>query len=84
MSHSNFLLNRMDASILARIGPDLSVVHLNQGDVLAETHGRVEKVYFPHTGIISMRRIETIGGGAIETGMIGNDGAFRFFEPSAR
>jgi CRP-like cAMP-binding protein len=42
---------------------------------LAETHQRVEKVYFPHTGIISCV-VELVGGGAIETGMIGNDGAF--------
>jgi hypothetical protein len=32
-------------------------------------------VYFPHSGIISCV-VETIGGGAIETGMIGRDGAF--------
>jgi CRP-like cAMP-binding protein len=32
-------------------------------------------VYFPHSGIISCV-VELIGGGAIETGMIGNDGAF--------
>jgi CRP-like cAMP-binding protein len=71
----NFILNRIDAAILARITPDLSITHIPQGEVLAETHGRVQKVYFPHTGIISCV-VETIGGGAIETGMIGNDGAF--------
>jgi CRP-like cAMP-binding protein len=76
MPHSkNFLLNRMDAATLDRISPDLSVIHIPQGEVLAETHGRVQKVYFPHTGIISCV-VETIGGGAIETGMIGNDGVF--------
>jgi hypothetical protein len=76
MPHSkNFLLNRMDAGTLDRISPDLSAIHIAQGEVLAETHGRVQKVYFPHTGIISCV-VETIGGGAIETGMIGNDGVF--------
>jgi CRP-like cAMP-binding protein len=34
-----------------------------------------EKVYFPRSGIISCV-VETIGGGAIETGMIGRDGVF--------
>ena len=43
--------------------------------MLAETHQRVEKVYFPHSGIISCV-VELVGGGAIETGMIGKDGAF--------
>jgi CRP-like cAMP-binding protein len=76
MPHSkNFLLNRLDADILGRLLPNLSVVQLASGDVLAGTHERVEKVYFPHTGVISCV-VETIGGGAIETGMIGNDGAF--------
>jgi CRP-like cAMP-binding protein len=76
MPHSqNFLLNRLDAITLDRIAPNLSVMQLSQGEVLAETHARVEKVYFPHTGIISCV-VETIGGGAIETGMIGKDGAF--------
>ena len=76
MPHSkNFLLNRLAADLLGRIAPHLSVVQLAHGEVLAETHQRVHKVYFPHSGIISCVD-ELIGGGAIETGMIGNDGAF--------
>jgi CRP-like cAMP-binding protein len=43
--------------------------------VLAETHQRIQKVYFPHTGIISCV-VELVGGGAIETGKIGKDGEF--------
>ena len=76
MPHSkNFLLNRLDADVLDRLSPHLSFIQLPHGEILAETHERVEKVYFPHSGIISCV-VETIGGGAIETGMIGNDGAF--------
>src|SRR5438270_10380136 len=76
MSHrQNFLLGRLDAELFGQIAPNLSTIHLPQGEVLAETHQRVEKVYFPHSGIISCV-VETIGGGAIETGMIGNDGAW--------
>src|SRR3954469_712786 len=76
MPHSkNFLLNRLDGDALGRLTPNLIVVELPQGEVLAETHERVEKVYFPHGGIISCV-VETIGGGAIETGMIGNNGVF--------
>ena len=76
MPHSkNFLLNRLSADVLGRISSGLVVVPLAQGEVLAETHARIEKVYFPHSGIISCV-VETIGGGAIETGMIGNDGVF--------
>ena len=43
--------------------------------MLAKTHQLVQRVYFPHTGIISCV-VELKGGGAIETGMIGNDGAW--------
>jgi CRP-like cAMP-binding protein len=76
MPHSkNFLLNNLTPDILSRLSPNLSVIQLALGDVLAETHQRVEKAYFPHSGIISCV-VETIGGGAIETGMIGKDGAF--------
>jgi CRP-like cAMP-binding protein len=71
----NFLLDRLDAALLDRLRPHLIVSELEHGEVLAETHQRVEKVYFPHTGIISCV-VELVGGGAIETGMIGNDGAF--------
>lgn len=71
----NFLLNRLSSDVLGRISSGLVVVPLAQGEVLAETHARIEKVYFPHTGVISCV-VETIGGVAIETGMIGNDGVF--------
>ena len=50
-------------------------VEIRHQEVLAETHQRIEKVYFPHSGIISCV-VELVGGGAIETGMIGNDGEF--------
>jgi len=51
------------------------VVELHHAEVLARAHQRVEKVYFPHSGIISCV-VELKGGDAIETGMIGRDGAF--------
>ena len=71
----NFLLNRLEPALLKKLAPHLSVVHLEQGQVLAKTHQLVQRVYFPHTGIISCI-VELKGGGAIETGMIGNDGAW--------
>jgi len=72
---NNFLLSRLEPALLAQIEPHLSLVALHHNDVLAETHQRIEKVYFPHSGIISCV-VELIGGGAIETGLIGNDGEF--------
>ncbi|KRR10650.1 hypothetical protein CQ12_19470 [Bradyrhizobium jicamae] len=72
---SNFLLGQLATASLARIVPHLSVVDLAAADVLAETHQRVQRVYFPHSGIISCV-VELADGSMIETGMIGNDGAF--------
>jgi CRP-like cAMP-binding protein len=71
----NFLLNRLEPAVLAAIEPHLAVLQLQHGHVLAETHQRIETVYFPHSGIISCV-VELLGGVAIETGMIGNDGEF--------
>ena len=64
MSHrSNFLFNQLEPKILAQIAPHLSLVKLQVRDVVAETHQRIEKVYFPHSGIISCV-VELLGGGA--------------------
>ena len=71
----NFLLNSLEPAFLAELQPHLSLIELHHSQVLAETHQRIERVYFPHSGIISCV-VELIGGGAIETGMIGNDGEF--------
>ncbi|WP_299802883.1 Crp/Fnr family transcriptional regulator [Tardiphaga sp.] len=71
----NHLLAGLDRATFAQIEPFLTTAHLSQGDVISETHATVQKMYFPHGGIISCV-VELIGGGAIETGMIGNDGQF--------
>jgi CRP-like cAMP-binding protein len=76
MPHSaNDLLNRLSRASFARVAPHLSMVDLASGEVLAATYAPVTRVYFPHSGIISCV-VELVGGGAIETGMIGKDGAF--------
>jgi CRP-like cAMP-binding protein len=72
---SNFLLGRLSLATLARLGPYLSVIDLTATEVLAEPHQRIQRVYFPHSGIISCV-VELSDGSAIETGMIGSDGVF--------
>lgn len=71
----NFILNLLEPDVFNQIEPQLSIIDLQREQVLAETHQRIEKVYFPHSGIISCV-VELKGGGAIETGMIGRDGTF--------
>lgn len=71
----NQLLARLSPVMLAALEPDLTVIQLDRGHVINETHATVQKVFFPHGGIVSCV-VELIGGGAIETGMIGKDGQF--------
>jgi CRP-like cAMP-binding protein len=71
----NQLLARLGAEQIAQFSSHLNVLAIAQGELIADTHGKVRKVYFPHSGIISCI-VEMKGGHAIETGMIGNDGAF--------
>jgi len=71
----NFLLNLLEPGVFDQIEPQLCIIDLQREQVLAETHQRIESVYFPHSGIISCV-VELKGGGAIETGMIGKDGTF--------
>jgi hypothetical protein len=51
--HPNFILNRVEPDIAAELQPHVSLVHLQHAQVLVDTHQRVQKVYFPHSGIIS-------------------------------
>ena len=71
----NQLLGRLQRSTFAQIEPYLSLAKLPQGFVLGETHAHLQRVYFPHRGIISCV-VELIDGRAIETGMIGRDGQY--------
>ena len=72
---SNFLLGRLAQTSLARLAPHLSIIELAAGEVLAEPYQRIQRVYFPHSGILSCI-VELADGSTIETGMIGNDGVF--------
>jgi CRP-like cAMP-binding protein len=71
----NALLHPIDPDTFVHIEPHLSVLELHRGMVLAETHRPVEKVYFPHSGIISCV-VGLRDGNRIQTGMIGNDGQY--------
>ncbi|MCA6119434.1 Crp/Fnr family transcriptional regulator [Bradyrhizobium sp. WSM 1738] len=72
---SNFLLGQLAPATLSRLAPHLSVVDLAAAEVIAEPHQRIQRVYFPHSGIISCI-VELADGSTIETGMIGRDGVF--------
>jgi CRP-like cAMP-binding protein len=76
MPHSNnALLARLDLQSAEHIRVHLGTAELRHGQILAETHQRVQQVYFPHCGIISSV-VDLTDGSGIETGMIGNDGEY--------
>jgi CRP-like cAMP-binding protein len=71
----NALLHPLDPATFSRIEPHLSVIELHRKMVLAEAHRTLDKVYFPHSGIISCV-VGLRSGDTIQTGMIGNDGEY--------
>lgn len=76
MSHSeNAVLSLLPSEEKRQLLPHLRTVQMKLGDVLAETHQRVELVHFPYGGIISFV-VELKSGLAMETGMVGRDGLF--------
>lgn len=75
MSHSqNLLLAALPRTVFDAIRADLKLVELRHGDVLVETGGSILRVYFPHSGIISLV-VELSIGDMIETATVGRDGA---------
>jgi CRP-like cAMP-binding protein len=78
-SSNNFLLTRLPEDVRNRLEPAISIIDLPFGETLAETNKSIDKVYFPESGIISCV-VELIGGGAIETGMIGTDSVYGAME----
>jgi CRP-like cAMP-binding protein len=69
----NNLLALLQPQDLARLAPHLSVVKLDQGQVLAAPHQSIKHVYFPHSGIVSYV-VSLSDGQMIETAMVGRDG----------
>jgi CRP-like cAMP-binding protein len=74
MSHfQNQLLSMFAPADFERVRPHLAVTNLELGTVLAEPKQIIERVYFPHSGIISFV-VPLSDGPAIESGMVGRDG----------
>jgi CRP-like cAMP-binding protein len=68
------LLNTLPAKTFAAIEPHLKTVELVHGEVLGEAGDSITRVYFPHSGVISLV-VELSVGDMIETAMVGRDGA---------
>jgi CRP-like cAMP-binding protein len=69
----NLILNALPQNVYAAIERNLKPIVLTFGDVVAEPGEPVQKVYFPNSGVISLR-VEMATGEMIETAMVGHDG----------
>ena len=70
----NLLLASLDAGALALLKPNLRAVSLKQKTVLQEPGTRIEHVYFPTSGMISLLAV-LLNGDSIEIAGIGREGA---------
>jgi CRP-like cAMP-binding protein len=69
----NRLLASLPANEFAAVKAHLRSLELPFGMVVAEAGSAIERVYFPHSGVISLV-VELNVGEMIETAMVGNDG----------
>jgi CRP-like cAMP-binding protein len=75
---ANRLLISLDKADFALLAPHLRTVPLVQGQVLQEQETRVEQVYFPLSGVVSLISVMQ-GGEVVETATIGREGAVGAF-----
>jgi CRP-like cAMP-binding protein len=74
LGRRNRLLTALSAADLALLTPHLKDFVLEQGAVLQEQGERIDQIYFPHAGMISLLAVMQQGE-AIETATIGREGA---------
>ena len=70
----NRLLVSLPADDFALLAPHLATVELERGRLLYDPGDRMETVYFPHDGVISLMTLME-NGAAIESATIGREGA---------
>jgi CRP-like cAMP-binding protein len=68
----NYLLAELAPADFAKVTPYLELVELKFGLALEEPNARIQYVYFPTTGSVSMMVVSPDG--AVEVGSVGNEG----------
>lgn len=69
----NRLLATLCPADFELIRPDLHIIHLVHETVLVDAGSRIMRVYFPHSGIISLV-VRLAKGETVEAAMVGSDG----------
>jgi CRP-like cAMP-binding protein len=70
---SNHFLRSLSRGDLELLRPHLRDVKLIHSAVLFDAGGEIDRIYFPHSGVVSLV-VALAGGDMIEAGMIGRDG----------
>jgi CRP-like cAMP-binding protein len=70
VSSGNHLLKTLSAEVLGALRPHISEIEFHPGDTLAEPDRPVGRIYFPHSGAISLV-VELADGHAVEAAMVG-------------
>jgi len=78
-NQNNWLLAAIEPDVRARFQPRLRRTSLERGEVLLSPGETVHRVYFPETALIGLISAMPAGD-AVQTGMIGRDGALGVFE----
>jgi len=71
--NQNQLLAALPTAEFERLAPDLELVPMPLGEVLYESGGKLQHVYFPTTSIVSLRYVMENGASA-EVAGVGNEG----------
>ena len=71
--NQNFLLDALPADVLERISPHLELIPMPLGQVVYESGGQLQYVYFPTTAILSLHYIMESGASS-EIAGVGNEG----------
>lgn len=71
----NHLLATLPVSTFELLRPHLETIELVQEDVLVAAGDRLTRVFFPHSGVISLV-VSLAGGGMVEVAMVGRDSIF--------
>lgn len=69
----NHLLAALPVAVLERISPHLELISMRLGEVLYESSGQLQYVYFPTTAIMSLHYVMESGASA-EIAGVGNEG----------
>lgn len=69
----NLLLASLSTSDYALLLPNLRTTDMKRGVLVADSNTKIDKVLFPHDGMLSYV-VALEDGGTVETGMVGKDG----------